>query len=78
MNVKHYLKDCLKWLEYMSVNRKDSGNPLVFQCKGGAPGLLSYVVQTLGFVRYAHNNNRIPIIDLQSFVNTYLSEEYVG
>ena len=78
MKLKKLVKDCLKWVEYKRVNSEDSGYPLIFQCKGGAPGLFSYVVQTLGFVRYAHNNNRIPVIDLQSFVNTYLAKEYVG
>ena len=78
MTIKYLIKEFLKWLEYKRVNNQDLGAPLIFQCKGGAPGLFSYVVQSLGFVRYAHKNNRIPIIDLQSFVNTYLAEDYVG
>jgi len=77
-SLKNKAKLILKWIELQKINKKTTGDPCVFRCKGGAPGLFSYVVQVLGFVRYAHKHNLKPIIDLQSFENTYLSKDSVG
>lgn len=78
MEMKHFVKNVLKFIEYKSISRPCSGVPVVFRCKGGAPGLFSYVISVLGFVRYAHGHGLKPVVDLQSFRNTYLSEEAVG
>lgn len=76
--IKHFIKDILKFIEYKSINKGRPTTPCVFQCRDGSPGLFSYVVHVLGFVRYAHKNNLIPIIDLKSFKNTYLDETSIG
>lgn len=76
--VKAFAKNALKFFELKNVNRKCTGTLCVFQCKGGAPGLFSYLISVLGFVRWAHKHNKRPVIDLQSFKNTYLAEEAVG
>lgn len=76
--IKDYIKDILKCWEAMRINKSLSNKVCVFRCKGGAPGLFSYVIQVLGFVRYAHKNNMRPVIDLKSFENTYLAKESVG
>lgn len=78
MNIKHFAKDCLKWLESVRINRPLTGKPIVFQCRDGAPGLFSYVVHVLGFVRYAHKHGLVPVVDLQTFENTYLGKDSVG
>lgn len=80
MNViKHTLKDIFKYVEFIDVNRrKKQTTPCIYQCRDGSPGLFSYVVHVLGFVRYAHRNYFIPIIDLKSFKNTYLDVSSIG
>jgi len=76
--VKSLVRNGLKFLELKAVNRKCTGPVCIFQCKGGAPGLFSYLISVLGFVRWTHKHNLRPVIDLQSFKNTYLAEEAVG
>lgn len=78
MQIKHFIKDCLKWIEGVQINKNISGHPIVFQCRDGSPGLFSYVVHVLGFVRYAHKHNLMPVVDLQTFENTYLGKGSVG
>ena len=76
--LKHIAKDGLKWLELQRVGWLDGGRPCIFRPKAGAPGLFSYVVQTMGFVRYTHRCHLTPVIDLQAFPNTYLSATRIG
>lgn len=76
--IKHFIKDFFKYIEYKSINIGSPTVPCVFRCRDGSPGLFSYVVHVLGFVRYTHKNNLIPVVDLKSFKNTYLDETSVG
>ena len=41
-------------------------------------GLFSHVMTNMGLVRYAMENNYIPVIDMQSNLNSYLEESQVG
>ncbi len=41
-------------------------------------GLFSHVMTNMGLVRYALENNYIPVIDMQSNLNSYLEESQVG
>lgn len=76
-SLKLYIKDILKFFEFLSLQRKSTGKICVFRCRDGNPGLFSYVVHVLGFVRYAHRHNLIPVVDMQTYKNTYLTDEYV-
>ena len=77
--IKKTVKDFLKYLEYKNAKQLNpTGELCIFRCKGGNPGLFSYVISTLGFVRWAHKKGFRPVIDLQSFTNTYLGEDSVG
>lgn len=51
-----------------------------FVIRRNAPnaGLYSFVLTNLGWMKYAVDKGYIPVVDMQSFYNTYLTHEQVG
>ena len=72
------VKNLIYLKEILFIKKSLRGKTCILQFRGGSPGLFSYVINSLGFVRYAHKRGMIPVIDLQSFETTYLSKEHVG
>ena len=66
----------------ISNNReKEECNPMyyVINCKELPPqGLFGYINLYIAMIWYAIENNMIPIIDMQNYINTYLEEDEVG
>lgn len=51
-----------------------------FVIRRNAPnaGLYSFVLTNLGWIKYAVDKGYIPVVDMQSFYNTYLTHDQVG
>lgn len=69
-------KETEKHVSYGSEN----ADKTFFVIRRNAPnaGLYSFVLTNLGWIRYAVSRGYIPVIDMQSFYNTYLMHEQVG
>lgn len=80
----------VEWINRMVIRSKEREkrvsygheNPdkTFFVIRRNAPnaGLYSFVLTNLGWMKYAVDKGYIPVIDMQSFYNTYLTREQVG
>ncbi|MDO4284072.1 MAG: hypothetical protein Q4C60_01940 [Eubacteriales bacterium] len=70
------------WKEREKKVSYGSENPdkTFFVIRRNAPnaGLYSFVLTNLGWIRYALDRGYIPVIDMRSFYNTYMTREQVG
>lgn len=93
MKLQQNLKSALQritWLNRMVIRSKErekkvsygAENPgkTFFVIRRNAPnaGLYSFVLTNLGWIRYAVEKGYIPVVDMQSFYNTYLTKDQVG
>ncbi len=50
----------------------------IIRRRDGIVGLFSYFITDIGAIAYAHENNMLPVIDMQNTPNAYLYENEIG
>ena len=58
----------------------DNPDKTFFVIRRNAPnaGLFSFVITNVGWMRYATDHGYIPVIDMQSYYNTYITKDNIG
>lgn len=59
---------------------KDNPDKIFFVIRRNASnvGLFSYVVTNIGWIKYAVDQGYVPVVDMQNYYNTYITQENIG